>query len=84
MALRWAHQRLDRFPAGQLFVDLRGFSPDSALLSAVVVLRGFLDALGVDGAHVPVDPHAQAALFPVWSPVGGCSSCWTTRWIRIR
>ncbi|RKT55115.1 AfsR/SARP family transcriptional regulator [Saccharothrix australiensis] len=63
LALHWAHRHLDRFPDGQLFADLRGFSPDGAPLATEAVLRGFLDALGADRARVPVDPHARAALF---------------------
>ncbi|MEV4218703.1 tetratricopeptide repeat protein [Nonomuraea sp. NPDC049725] len=63
LALHWAHQRLDRFPDGQLFADLRGFSPDSRPLAATSVLRGFLGALGVPSEQLPADVHAQAALY---------------------
>jgi len=62
LALRWAHQRLERFPDGQLFVDLGGFSPGRPL-SPEVAVRGFLDAFGVDPARVPVDLTARAALY---------------------
>lgn len=58
LAVQWARQNVDRFPDGQLFVDLRGFSPDDPL-SAATAVRGFLDALGVDTALLPADPHAQ-------------------------
>ncbi|MER5268751.1 BTAD domain-containing putative transcriptional regulator [Actinosynnema sp. NPDC002837] len=58
LALHWAHRRLDRFPDGQLFVDLGG---DGAPMDPVVAVRGFLDAHGVD--RQPTDPHARAALF---------------------
>ena len=63
LALHWAHRHAGGFPDGQLFVDLRGFSPDSAPMDPAVALRGFLDALGVKPDRIPVDPHAQAALF---------------------
>ncbi|MGW1271104.1 ATP-binding protein [Streptomyces sp. NPDC002491] len=63
LALHWAHRNADRFPDGQLFVDLRGFSPDSEPMDPAVAVRGFLDALGVDPDRIPVAPHAQAALF---------------------
>ncbi|MFD9697609.1 BTAD domain-containing putative transcriptional regulator [Lentzea sp. NPDC059081] len=63
LAVHWAHQRLDRFPDGQLFVDLRGFSPAGAPMASAAAVRGFLDALGADPGRIPVDPHAQTALF---------------------
>lgn len=63
LALHWAHRRLDRFPDGQLFVDLRGFSPEGKPMDPAVALRGFLGSLGVEPGRVPVDPHARAALF---------------------
>jgi tetratricopeptide (TPR) repeat protein/transcriptional regulator with XRE-family HTH domain len=63
LALNWAHRHRDRFPDGQLFVDLRGFSPDERPMDPDVAVRGFLDALGVEPGRVPEDPHARAALF---------------------
>ncbi|WP_461122807.1 ATP-binding protein [Saccharothrix stipae] len=63
LALAWAHRHLDRFTDGQLFVDLRGFSPAGEPMSSGVAVRGFLDALGVDPCRIPTDPDAQAALY---------------------
>jgi DNA-binding SARP family transcriptional activator/tetratricopeptide (TPR) repeat protein len=63
LALRWAHTHLHRFPDGQLFVDLRGFSPDGDPLDPLTAVRGFLDALGVDTAHSTGGLAEHAALF---------------------
>lgn len=63
LALHWAHRHADQFPDGQLFVDLRGFSPDREPMDPAVAVRGFLDALGVEPGRIPADPHVQAGLF---------------------
>ncbi|WP_439382146.1 phosphorylase family protein [Amycolatopsis lexingtonensis] len=63
LALTWAYRHLERFPDGQLFVDLHGFSPTGEPVQAAVAVRGFLDALGVEANRIPTDLDAQAALY---------------------
>ncbi|MFI6096170.1 BTAD domain-containing putative transcriptional regulator [Lentzea sp. NPDC051213] len=63
LALHWAHRNLHLFPDGQLFVDLRGFSPDERPMEPDVAIRGFLHALGLDANRIPADPHARTTLF---------------------
>ncbi|MEV6608458.1 tetratricopeptide repeat protein [Kutzneria sp. NPDC051319] len=63
LALHWAHTHADRFPDGQLFVDLRGFGPDSDPLDPLTAVRGFLDALGADPAHVSGGLAEHTALY---------------------
>ncbi|WP_223199037.1 tetratricopeptide repeat protein [Solihabitans fulvus] len=63
LALRWAHHNLDRFPDGQLFVDLRGFAPDGEPSAPGQAVRGFLDALGVPASSVPADLDARAGMY---------------------
>ncbi|MEV0675417.1 BTAD domain-containing putative transcriptional regulator [Actinosynnema sp. NPDC050436] len=63
LALTWAHRNVDRFPDGQLFVDLRGFSPTGRPMTADVVVRSFLEALGVGPDRLPVDLAARTALY---------------------
>lgn len=45
LAVHWAHHARDRFPDGQVFVNMRGFSPQSAVDAAAVV-DDLLVALG--------------------------------------
>ncbi|WP_220507466.1 AfsR/SARP family transcriptional regulator [Amycolatopsis dendrobii] len=63
LALHWAHQRLGRFPDGQLHVDLHGFDPAGQPMSAAEAIRGFLDALGVASCAIPADLEAQIGLY---------------------
>ncbi|MDQ3789429.1 MAG: tetratricopeptide repeat protein, partial [Actinomycetota bacterium] len=63
LALWWAHRNVDRFPDGQLFADLQGFSSAGAPVDPGTVVRGFLAALGGDLDRLPADQQAQAALY---------------------
>jgi tetratricopeptide (TPR) repeat protein len=63
LALRWAHQVADRFPDGQLYVDLRGFDQTRPPLDPGEAVRGCLAMLGVDPAFIPVDLEARAAMY---------------------
>lgn len=63
LTLYWAHQQRDRFPDGQLFVDLRGFSPGGRPMGPETAMRGFLDALGVPDTQIPTSLEAQTALW---------------------
>ncbi|GAA3853682.1 ATP-binding protein [Streptomyces sedi] len=62
LALRWARQVRERFPDGQLHINLRGYDPGEPV-SAAEALHRFLGALGVRPENVPAAPDAAAALY---------------------
>lgn len=63
LAVHWAHRVADRFPDGQLYVNLRGFDPAGKVMEPTEPMRRFLDALGVPTERIPVELDAQSALY---------------------
>ncbi|MFI6262136.1 BTAD domain-containing putative transcriptional regulator [Micromonospora sp. NPDC051006] len=62
-AVRLAHEVREEFPDGQLYVDMRGYDPVAAPLTASQALRGFLDALAVTPEKMPATLAAQTGLY---------------------
>jgi tetratricopeptide (TPR) repeat protein/DNA-binding XRE family transcriptional regulator len=63
LALRLAHHVKERFPDGQMYVDLHGYSPDAQPSRPDVVLEEFLVALGTNASAIPAGTGQRAALF---------------------
>ncbi|MGW4059502.1 ATP-binding protein [Amycolatopsis sp. NPDC004747] len=62
LAVTWGGRHVERYPDGQLYADLRGFSAGATVLPDEA-LGAFLRALGVAPERVPPDLAEQAALF---------------------
>jgi tetratricopeptide (TPR) repeat protein len=62
LAVHWAHRVMDRFPDGNLYVDLQGYDPHTQLAPADA-LGHLLRALGVENAAIPDDIAERAARF---------------------
>jgi DNA-binding SARP family transcriptional activator/tetratricopeptide (TPR) repeat protein len=62
LAVHWAHRVADRFPDGQLYLNLRGFDP-GGVVSPAEAIRGILDALQVPAPRIPVTLQAQVGLY---------------------
>jgi len=62
LAVHWAHQVLDRFPDGQLYVDLRGYATGTPV-DWEDVLEDFLMALGGPKTVVPTNVDARTGLY---------------------
>ncbi|TQM81863.1 NB-ARC domain-containing protein [Saccharothrix saharensis] len=62
LALHWAHRVRDRFPDGDLYLNLRGYGAGPPL-TALQGVEFFLHALGVPAERVPADLESAAALY---------------------
>ncbi|WP_052305011.1 AfsR/SARP family transcriptional regulator [Stackebrandtia nassauensis] len=62
LAVHWAHHVRDRFPDGQLYINLRGYD-EAAPVSPADALTRFLNALGQPGAAIPTDPDEAGAMY---------------------
>jgi DNA-binding SARP family transcriptional activator len=62
LAVQWAHELRQHYPAGQFYLDLRGFSAERPL-SPTKALSCFLHALGVALDRVPTEVAEAAALY---------------------
>ncbi|WP_234337758.1 AfsR/SARP family transcriptional regulator [Streptomyces sp. NRRL WC-3725] len=63
LAIHWAHRIADRFPDGQLHLDLGGSAPHQAALEPAEALSRLLAALGVPARSMPVGVAALAAQY---------------------
>jgi tetratricopeptide (TPR) repeat protein/transcriptional regulator with XRE-family HTH domain len=62
LAVHWAHRVRDRFPDGQLYMNLRGYDSDQ-LVGPGEALSRLLAALGITGQNVPHDLDDRAARY---------------------
>ncbi|MFI5591234.1 ATP-binding protein [Amycolatopsis sp. NPDC051758] len=62
LAVQWANTQAQRFPDGQLYIDLRGFSSDTTV-APVDALGRFLRALNVPPERVPATLEEQVGLY---------------------
>jgi tetratricopeptide (TPR) repeat protein len=63
LAVRAAHRLAARYPDGQLFIDLRGFTTATSRVDPGDALDRLLRLLGVPGQRIPADPDDRAALW---------------------
>ena len=63
LAVHAAHRQADRFPGGQLFLDLRGYTSGYRPREPDGALEWLLRALGVPAEQIPEDTDARAALY---------------------
>jgi tetratricopeptide (TPR) repeat protein len=62
LAVRWAHKMRDRFPDGELCVNLRGYDAGQPV-TPEQALDGFLRAMDVPGERIPQELDDRAALY---------------------
>jgi DNA-binding SARP family transcriptional activator len=63
LAVHAAHLVADRYPDGQLFIDLHGHTPGRNPTDPAAALDSLLRAVGVPGEHIPETLEGRAALW---------------------
>ncbi|WP_194909903.1 tetratricopeptide repeat protein [Catenulispora rubra] len=63
LALHAAHRLVERFPDGQLFLDLYGFAEDAAPREPGDALAVLLASLGLTAGQIPSDVDSRAAVY---------------------
>jgi tetratricopeptide (TPR) repeat protein/transcriptional regulator with XRE-family HTH domain len=63
LAVHWAHSASSRFPDGQMFVDLLGFSPSGSPLTPADAVQALLDGLGVPPDRCPPSTEARLGVY---------------------
>jgi DNA-binding SARP family transcriptional activator len=62
LAVQWAHGAADRFPDGQLYLNLRGFDPSGQVMETGEALATLLGALGLPSGRIPAAIAGRTAL----------------------
>src|SRR5215467_8329913 len=63
LAVHWGHQIAERFPDGQLYVNLCGFDPAGTARTPEQAIRIFLDGLQAPAELIPADSAARVGLY---------------------
>jgi DNA-binding SARP family transcriptional activator len=63
LAVHWARRMADRFPDGQLYLNLRGFGPSGSPMTPAEATHTLLDAFQVPAERIPAGPDAQSGLY---------------------
>ena len=63
LAIHWAHENINRFPDGQLYLDLRGSGTAGRPVQPGDALVRFLLTLGVHPIRMPITVDEKAALY---------------------
>lgn len=61
LAVRVAHRLADAYPDGQLYINLRGYTPGEQPVASAAALGTLLRALGIPGDQVPDDLEGRTA-----------------------
>jgi tetratricopeptide (TPR) repeat protein len=63
LAVHWAHSVADQFPGGQIYINMRGFSPAGRPVLPEEAMRHLLNAAGVSADRIPAGLGARCGLF---------------------